>query len=204
VTPGNQGKRGREGVGEKLSPAIVFVGGIHGAGKTTVSSRLAVALSASHVTAGMLIRETASSKASGGWSKAVSDVNANQELLLRGLALHRRQASGPIVLDGHFSLMDPTGIVVAIPMDVYTAIAPIAIVLIEADTAVVHSRLLRRDGAAPPLATIESLSDRERTHARAVSRALDIPMFAVRGDIPAEEASNTAASQLLPLLCGAA
>ena len=194
------------GIGEKLSPAIVFVGGIHGAGKTTVSSRLAVALSASHVTAGRLIRQCASSETitTGVGNKAVPDMNANQQLLLRGLALHRRQASGPIVLDGHFSLMDPAGIVVAIPMDVYTAIAPIAIVLIEADSALVHSRLLLRDGAAPSLAAIESLSDIERSHARAVSTVLNIPMLAVRGDIPVEEASNTAASQLLPLLCGAA
>jgi adenylate kinase len=195
-----------KGTGEKLSPEIVFVGGIHGAGKTTVSSRLAVALSGSHVTAGTLIRECARSETitTGVGNKAVPDVNANQHLLLRGLAVHRRHASGPIVLDGHFSLMDPTGMAVAIPMDVYTAISPIAIVLIEADSAVVHSRLLQRDGAAPPLTAIESLSDRERSHAHAVSRALKIPMLAVRGDIPAEEASNTAASQLLPLLCGAA
>ena len=189
-----------------MTSAIIFVGGIHGAGKTTVSSRLAVALSASHVTAGTLIRECASSETitAGVGNKAVPDVNANQQLLLRGLALHRRRESGPIVLDGHFSLMDPTGIAVAIPTDVYKTIAPIAIVLIEADSGVVHSRLLQRDGAAPPLAVIESLSDCERTNARAVSRALKIPMLELRGDILAEEASNTAASQLLPLLCGGA
>lgn len=158
------------------------------------------------MTAGRLIRECANSETitTGVGNKAVPDVAANQQLLLRGLALHQRQASGPIVLDGHFSLMDPAGKVVAIPMDVYTAIAPIAVVLIETDSAVVHSRLLLRDGAAPPLAAIESLSVHERSHAHAVSRALNIPMLTVRGDIPVEEASKTAASWLLPLLCGAA
>ena len=42
-----------------MNQHIVFIGGIHGAGKTTVSRLLAGLLSASHITAGGLIRETA-------------------------------------------------------------------------------------------------------------------------------------------------
>lgn len=188
-----------------MSQAIVFVGGIHGAGKTTVSRRLAAALSASHVTAGALIREAAHSETitTGIGNKAVGDVNANQALLLQGLARYRRRASGPIVLDGHFCLMEPGGDVVVIPTTVYVAIAPIAVALIESDLRIVHSRLLQRDGAAPSLEIISSLSSCERAQAQAVSTALKVPLFPVRGDISADEAAQTAASAILPLLRGA-
>jgi Mg-chelatase subunit ChlI len=43
-----------------VTQAMVFVGGIHGVGKTTISRALAALLPAAHVTAGSLIRETAS------------------------------------------------------------------------------------------------------------------------------------------------
>lgn len=190
-----------------MSQAIVFVGGIHGAGKTTVSRLLGLALSASHVTAGTLIRESAGREtitSAGIGNKAVPDMHANQELLLRGLALYRARTPGPIVLDGHFCLMKPDGTVVAVPRAVFEAIAPVAVVLIESEPAVVHTRLLGRDGAAPQLIAIGSLSERERFEARTVSMALKIPMLAVRGDVPADKASEVAASQLLPLLRGVA
>jgi adenylate kinase len=189
-----------------LGHKIIFVGGIHGAGKTTVSRRLAATLSASHVTAGTLIRESATFESSSTQTanKTVSDVNSNQELLLRGLARYRGTVTGALVLDGHFSLIHSSGVPVAIPMAIYIAIAPIAIVLIESDSQIVHSRLLQRDGTAPPAATISSLSECERANAHSVSEILKIPMFLVRGDIPADEAFQNAASELLPLIRGAA
>jgi len=99
-----------------------------------VSRQLAVLLSASHVTAGTLIRETAGSQTVtvGLGNKLVPDLNANQALLLQGLRAYRRRFNGPIVLDGHFSLLEQDGAVVAVPLAIYRAIAPVAVVLVQA------------------------------------------------------------------------
>jgi adenylate kinase len=191
-----------------MNQRIVFVGGIHGAGKTTVSRVLAGLLSASHITAGGLIRETASAEHTvtvGVGDKAVPDVDANQALLLRGLDLYRaRIGVGPILLDGHFSLLDPSGAVVGIPIAVYKAISPVAVLLVEADAQTVHDRLMRRDGAAAPLETLSLLASRERERAEAVCAALGIPMWAIAGDTMAEQVADAAASHLQPLLAGVA
>jgi adenylate kinase len=191
-----------------MSQRIVFVGGIHGAGKTTVSRLLAGLLSASHITAGGLIRETASvahTVTVGVGDKAVPDVDANQALLLRGLDLYRaRIGVGPILLDGHFSLLDPSGAVVGIPMAVYHAISPAAVLLVEADAQTVHDRLMRRDGAAAPLGTVSLLASRERECAEAVCAALRIPMWTIAGDTMAEQTAEAAASYLRQFLDGAA
>jgi adenylate kinase len=191
-----------------LNQRIVFIGGIHGAGKTTLSRLLAGLLSASHVTAGGLIRETASAAHTvtvGASDKEVPDVDANQALLLRGLDLYRaRIGVGSILLDGHFSLLDPSGAVVGIPMAVYEAIAPVAVLLVEADPQTVHDRLMRRDGAAAPLETVSVLASRERECAEAVCAALRIPMRTLAGDSMAEQTAEAAAFHLRPLLDGPA
>jgi adenylate kinase len=188
--------------------SIVFVGGSHGAGKTTVSRLLAVELSASHVTAGALIREVASpahTVTMGVGNKAVPDVDANQELLLRGLDLYRaRIGSGPILLDGHFSLLNFDGVIVKVPAVIFEAIAPVAVLLVEADDSVVHERLIKRDGEAPSMTTISLLAESERACAKAISAHLRILMLIARGDAEPEAAAEAAASRLRAIIAGAA
>jgi adenylate kinase len=126
------------------------VSGVHGAEKTTFSKELACLLEASHITAGELIRENATAPdrvTVGIGGKAVPDVDANQALLLGGLGLYRaRIGPGPVLLDGHFVLLDATREIVEIPLAVYEAIAPVAVLLVEADAGTIHGRLLERGG----------------------------------------------------------
>jgi adenylate kinase len=188
---------------------LVFVGGIHGVGKTSISRRLAEMLPAVHVTAGTLIRDTASSGhivTVGVGNKAVPDVDGNQELLLRGLASFRIRigAKQPLLLDGHFCLLDPSGNVTEISLDVFAAMEPAAVLLVTAEPETVRARLMQRDAASPPLDVIAQLSNREKTRAVEVVTALAIPMWSVRGDVELEVAARSAAGHLRSCLTGAA
>jgi len=189
-----------------MSPTI-FVGGVHGSGKTTFSKELGRLLGASHVTAGGLIRENASASdrvTVGIGGKAVPDVDANQLLLLRGLGLYRaRIGPSPVLLDGHFVLLDATGTVTEIPVVVYEAIAPVAVLLVEADARTIHRRLLERDGEAPAAATLAELIVRERAHAEHVCGSLGLPLWNVAGDVAADGEAAAAASRVRSILGGA-
>ncbi len=102
----------------------MFVGGVHGSGKTTLSRFLAEALSAGHVTAGELIRKAAAPShvvTTGAQDKAVPDVDRNQAVLLRGLSAYLAADDRPLLLDGHFTLIDPSGGIVEIPAEVFAA-----------------------------------------------------------------------------------
>jgi adenylate kinase len=187
---------------------LVFVGGIHGVGKTSISRRLAEMLRAVHVTAGTLIRETALPGhvvTVGAGNKAVPDVESNQELLLRGLASFRARigATQPLLLDGHFCLVDASGNLTEISLDVFTAMSPTAVLLITAEPETVHARLVQRDSASPPLDVIAQLSKREEARAVEVSTALAVPMRSIRGDIELEVAARSAAEYLRSCLTGA-
>jgi adenylate kinase len=184
--------------------STIFLGGVHGAGKTTFSKELARLLQASHVTAGGLIRENASASdrvTVGVGGKAVPDVDANQLLLLRGLELYRaRIGPGPVLLDGHFVLLDATGAIVEIPLVVYQAIAPVAVLLVEADAGTINGRLLERDGEAPSMATLTELMVRERAHAEFVSASLGLPFWNVAGDAAADGEAAAVASRVRSIL----
>ena len=185
---------------------IVFVGGVHGSGKTTLSRRLAECLSATHVTAGSLIREAAGSDTVtiGRDSKAVRDMNANQTLLLQGLTAYKNRYNTNILLDGHFSLLQPDGQVIEIPLAVYRTIAPAAVVLVQANPHVVYERLVQRDGTAPPLATLLLLLEREYTNARSVCVALSVPFLTTQSEGDPEGVVQALASRLSPILGDAA
>ncbi len=188
---------------------IVFVGGVHGSGKSTLCRYLAGALPAAHVTDGALIREAASAAhvvTVGAQNKAVPDVDANQAVLLRGLsAFQARTAddSRVVLLDGHFTLMNPSGEIVDVPSEVFAAIAPIAVLLVETDTGVVQRRLAARAPDAPAANVIAALAARERYRASATAEALRVPILSLPGDGSVEQVGQGVLDSLRRLVGGA-
>ena len=186
---------------------IVFLGGVHGAGKTTIGRQLAVSLHTSHVTAGHLIREmeSAVAAAAANTSKVVADVDANQDKLLRGLAFYRAHiGKGGIILDGHFTLFSSNETVAEIPLVIFRQIDPLALVLVETDAAVIHARLMKRDGKAPSHAAIATLAASESGHALTISRSLEIPVFLVDGDSSFDVIEKSISPQIKAILTGTA
>jgi adenylate kinase len=172
---------------------IVFIGGIHGSGKTTLSVSLAALVPAAHITAGRLIREAAAPGhvvTVGAQGKAVPDVDANQAVLLRGLAAYRARNSGDLrvlLLDGHFSLMNASGGIEDVAIEVFKAIAPVALLLVEAPSVTVYRRLASRAGSPPSVDAIERLAERERDRALTTATDLRIPLWSVTGDGTADD-----------------
>lgn len=185
---------------------LVFVGGVHGSGKTTICRLIAEAYPAVHVTAGALIREAADAGhvvTVGAQDKAVPDVDANQAVLLGGLEAYRTRTGEDVrllLLDGHFSLMDAGGALVNVPLAVFREIGPGAVLLVETDPAMVYQRLAVRAVDAPSSETIARMGARERERAATIADALDIPMWVVGGDGSAEEAAHTVLSYLRSFL----
>ncbi len=188
-----------------MNQPLIFVGGIHGVGKTALSRHLAAMLVAEHVTASALIRAAASATdvvTAGAGGKAVPDVDANQERLLRGLHAHRTQGTlvpglrRGMLLDGHFCLLDLAGQVTEIPPAVFEAIDPVAVLLVAASPSIVVRRLSERDGGAPPVEMIAAFAARERAHATAVCERLGIPLYHASGDTAPEDAARLAVPHL--------
>lgn len=163
---------------------LYFVAGIYGVGKTSLCRKLAPALAAPHCTASELIRHGANLEDRS--DKAVNDVQGNQKRLLLALAELRRSKQ-PILLDGHFCLLDSRGGIARIPLEVFAAIEPAAILLVEAPVDVVQLRLEQRDGRSYDPALLTDLARQEHEQAELVSSTLRVPLRSVGADARIEE-----------------
>jgi adenylate kinase len=155
---------------------VLFVGGVHGVGKTSLCGVAAQRLRIRHYTASQIIRDAkASAIAEAG--KLVANVDANQELLVGGLRA-KSQSGVPILLDGHFTLQTARGIE-SISVDVFRRLELCGAVVITDDPANIKRRLVGRDGGSISLESIELHQDKEVAHAGKVASGLSVRLAVV-------------------------
>lgn len=152
---------------------IIFVGGIHGVGKSTICANLKNDLSIDSLTASQLIRRE--KKALINQNKLVNDSLDNQIRLIKQLkeeSSHKR-----LLLDGHLTLINKKHEVEDIPLSIFQQINPSHIVLITSSTESIIERLKKRDNKTYDFYLIDSMSKREKKQAERISKALNIPLY---------------------------
>lgn len=156
---------------------LIFVGGIHGVGKSSLCSWLCEKLGSEHLVAGDLLK--AAKQQSQGPDKRVFDVERNQDVLVESLARNVRPG-GKYFLDGHFVLVNGKSEIEEIQIRTFQAISPIAVVLVTEDPYLIAGRLGLRDGRTYQAGFLEALQNRESAHAKAVCRALQKTLLHAR------------------------
>lgn len=158
---------------------IVFMGGIHGAGKTYICRELAPLIAARHLTAGELIAEARSRVP----RKEVNDVDANQALLVA--AIDGLRAAVPrLLLDGHFCVLTAGGHAMPIDVAVFRRIGPQVLLVLAVSPDDAARRLISRDSEHYPAELLAFLQHEELSHARTVGAALGVPLHILDGSAP--------------------
>lgn len=169
-----------EAVVEKQPPKgrVIFVGGVHGVGKTTLCRSIPSSMEVIHKSASQLIRESKESAIARN-TKAVADIPGNQELLI--YAVRRISQSGQtLLLDGHFALLNSTGKVQPLPTEVFAELGIDGIVLVHDKPSNIVAKLRQRDGGEGlGRDEITSLQATETSRAGSVADELGLPLFRV-------------------------
>lgn len=153
---------------------IVFVGGIHGVGKTYLGVPAAQHLGIRHATASQLIREERGLQ-TWGTDKRVAGIDENQAALVS--ATTRLRAEGQrLLLDGHFVLRDTNGSLAEVDVQVFRDLQIGAVLLLATELDVVHGRLRERGDHSWSESELRLLADYEEAHARRVSAELGLPL----------------------------
>ena len=165
--------------------SLVFLGGAHGTGKSSLAAALGARLSVKVLSASQLIREEGVQPSTP--DKRVGDVDGNQERLLRALARHRA-LHAKILLDGHYCVRSSTGHTVAITCEVFRRIAPAALLLLVDEPLAIAKRLVERDTLQHELADLTAHNDCEQEAALVVSTDLGIRLHVLHAPPSVEEA----------------
>jgi adenylate kinase len=155
---------------------IVFVGGIHGVGKTQFCRTLIKHLHFDHVTASELIRKYKKLPISE--QKQVVDVEENQDILIQSLNIYE-SSSKTLLLDGHFCLLGPKFEIQKIPIITFERISPKAVIVFIEEAEVIKKRLMDRDNVPYNLDLIKEFQVREIEHAKYVCKLLGLPQLVV-------------------------
>lgn len=156
-------------------PRTVFIGGVHGVGKTTLSLEIDKLISSSAISASTLISRRKEIEK----TKATSQLTDNQKILIQELGKFKKLCDKSyILLDGHFCLYDESLQVVRLSTDLYKKIEIDMIICLHCDIVELSNRLKNRDKSTTELSLsqLKILQDEEIKHANGVANALDIPI----------------------------
>ena len=146
---------------------MIFVSGIHGAGKTYFCNIIKEKLGIKNYSASQLIAERRKKDFSA--DKHVSDINDNQILLLDAIN-ELRMAGEEFILDGHFCLLNEEGVITRIPMETYTLLKPDTMILLLESPKIIAERRFQRDGIRQDECTINDFQCVEKAYAIEIDR----------------------------------
>lgn len=153
---------------------IVFIGGIHGVGKSTICQYICRQLNLEYLSASELLRwEDINDDAK---NKKVKDIPFTQNRLIAGLS-NTIQKGHYYLLDGHYCLLNEKGEVEKISIDVFTQINPKVLGLILGDIREIKTRLDLRDNKSYDFGLLEQLQNSELDYAKELSVALKVPLY---------------------------
>jgi adenylate kinase len=160
----------------------IFVGGIHGVGKTFLCKPASLRLNLVHATASQLIRQE---RGHCSWSdrKEASEVDENQRALVNAVSRTLAESRG-LLLDGHFVLRRAVGQHEQISVEVFERLCCIGFVVLTAPISVLAERLIARGDRSWTAGELSDFAEAELLHGRSVAEKLGRPLIAL--DLPSE------------------
>jgi adenylate kinase len=155
---------------------LIFVGGVHGVGKTTFCQKIANSSGVQHFSASELIKRIL--KSDYAKNKHTQNISANQDILIDSIAQFVPCGSY-CLLDGHFCLLDHSGAVTEVPLVTFEQMSPVAIIVLEDTPNNIAERIRDRDGESPQVDVIIEFQNHELRYSKEIGLRLCIPYLSV-------------------------
>lgn len=158
---------------------ILFVGGAHGVGKSTLCEAAAAAgYDMAYRSASSFIRE-AKPAAIPTKGKYVADLDANQRLLIDGVD-QLRPMIPVLLLDGHYVIGVRGEGIKPVPLSVFQALDVASLAHVHGEATAVFEQLRARDGEMRSVEETRRFLELDLHHARTVAAALNLPLEEIR------------------------
>nr|WP_129732327.1 ATP-binding protein [Parabacteroides goldsteinii] len=153
---------------------IILLGGIHGVGKTTTGEYIAEQTGLKFISAGEILINSTIVKENTG--KGVSNIEDIQDLLI----LRLRDIIRPgafYLLDGHFCLIDESGQIRKVPLNIFQEISPIAIIILKDAPSNIKEKIKNRNGLDFTTGFLDTMQREEESYGLEISSLLGISCY---------------------------
>lgn len=157
---------------------IIFVGGIHGVGKSTICRRICAELNIEYLSASKLIKWSELNEDTN--NKKVEDLSLTQDRLIEGLK-NRVQKDKTYILDGHYCLLNGNNEIEKIPFETFEQIKPKFFVIVVKDVNEIKKQLEVRDNKPYDINLLERFQNNEIKYAQDLSKLMNIPLIILEG-----------------------
>ncbi|AND85553.1 AAA family ATPase [Clostridium tyrobutyricum] len=145
---------------------VIFVGGIHGVGKTTLCEEISKKISLKHYSASELISNLKSENITK--NKEVSNVRENQNILLESVDRYLNNEEY-YLLDGHFCLLNRDENIVEVPFNTFRLLGLKAIIVLVDHESQILKRLVDRDAKSYSIDFMKEFQKKEIYYAKEVA-----------------------------------
>lgn len=154
-----------------MSKGCIFVGGVHGSGKTELCKKIQEKIDCVYLSASQLLK----------WSKKekiVENVQENQGIL-KELLKKEMQDDKLYLIDGHFALWNKEYKCEKVPLTFFEDLNIKCNLLVVENGDVIGQRLCNRNGINVSPEIIESISSLEKKHSKFIAEKLGVKFFQV-------------------------
>ncbi len=151
---------------------VIFIGGIHGVGKTTLCKQILEEIKIGYYSASELIRRLDEDSLHSE-NKAVLDVEVNQDKLMTSVDLYMNKTK-PCLLDGHFCLLDSEHNIIKIPKKVFENISPRGILIVCDSASNISDRIFCRDKRRCDVELLSFFQEREVEYSERIAKELNV------------------------------
>lgn len=154
---------------------LVFIGGIHGVGKSTICKKICVETNLIHITASDVLKWDELSKPD---NKKAINIKDTQERLIGGL--NRIIDNRTYLLDGHFCLFNAKGEVERIPKETFEKINPMLVAIVIDDVEQIQERINKKDNRLYDIETLEKMQITEIEYSKYIALVLNVPLIEIK------------------------
>ncbi len=152
---------------------IIFIGGIHGVGKSTICKHICSELSMEYLSASELLKWNGINQDSK--NKKVKDISDNQNRLIVGLE-NIIQKGKFYLLDGHYCLLNSNNEILKVPIETFEQINSISFNLVLGNISEIKQRLEARDNKPYDYELLQHFQDEELAYAKYLSKKFNVPL----------------------------
>lgn len=151
---------------------VIFVGGIHGVGKSTFANQISKKYGIPSYSSSDLISKLKGETFTG---KCTKGITSNQDLLIKAIRKHFLK-NETYILDGHFCLLDKENHIEKVPLKTFRQIGIKSLIVLTDEVSRIYERLKLRDNIKYDINLIKRFQDDEINYAKKVSLKLNIPI----------------------------